>query len=278
MRGFVTASPARKVLIFLVLTALFSLPFWILIILQTSIQTNILLPLGLMWSPGTAGLLCSFLFGHRFQDIGFRRGRLKYYLIAYAVPAGVALFIFAGLLLTGTGAFELSPRLVEKKGSVEAALIAILLVAPIAGIVPGFVAALGEEMGWRGFLLTQAQKIRPATADFGVGFIWSLWHWPLIFLSDYATSSIPLLSAVLFSGSLTALAPFYGWLRRNSGSIFPLAVTHASHNLFVQAIYPAFLKKGPLDPFFGGESGIFCLIAYAIVGAVFFRLNRRSLA
>lgn len=273
-----TLPPIHKILVYTALTILFSFPFWSLIIKAGAIESNLLLPLGLMWMPGAAGLVCSLVFGHRLKDIGFRRGAWKFYGIAYGIPALVALFILAGLLVFRLGEFEVSPQLLEKRGSMESAMIALFLLAPLMGTITGVVATLGEEIGWRGFLLTQMFQANPRFADFLTGFIWSLWHWPLIFLSDYATSPIPWLSALLFSASLTLMGPYYGWLRRNSNSIFPLALTHASHNVFIQAIYPALVKKGPLDAYFGGEAGVFAVLAYAIVGVYFFRLNQKGRA
>jgi uncharacterized protein len=266
--------PFGKIVTYLVLTLFFSLPFYFLIISSGSILKNQFLPLGLMWCPGISGLICSYIFGHHFEDIGFRRGKLKAYVVAYLTPLLVALFIFLGLLIFHLGDFEISPSLIEKKGSVENALLAAFLLGPLIGTATGFIAALGEEMGWRGFLYTQMHKLEIKYPDYLLGFIWSLWHWPLILFGDYTTSRVPFFSAVMFSLALTASGPLYGWLRGYSKSVFPVVLTHASHNLFIQGIYPIFLKKGPLDEFFGGESGVFCVLAYFLVAIAFHRKNK----
>lgn len=46
---------------------------------------------------------------------------------------------------------------------------------------------LGEELGWRGFLLNELQKkYSPIKSAIIVGLIWGFWHTPLWFLSGYA--------------------------------------------------------------------------------------------
>lgn len=266
-------SPKFQILVFLLLTLAGSIPFYWMIIKVGSIQKHVLLPLCLMWMPGLMGLLCSRIFGHGFRDIGFRKGNLKAYLAAYFIPIGVAAFIFLGLLIFNLGEFQINPNIIEKKGSVGNAVFHILVLGPLIGSV-GIVAALGEEMGWRGFLYTQMHNLNFKYPDYIIGFIWSLWHWPLILLGDYATSPIPILSAVMFTIALTAMGPYYGWLRGSSKSVFPVALSHASHNLYIQAIYPAFIKAGPLDSYFGGEPGVFCVIAYVFIGIFFHKRNQ----
>lgn len=268
--------PIVKICSYLVLTLLLSLPFYFLIINSGSISKNPLFPLGLMWCPGISGLICSMLFGHKFQDIGLRKGPFKFYVVAYVVPIFIALFIFLGLVIFQLGEFEISPILIQKKGSIENVLLSAFLIGPIVGTFFGFCSALGEEIGWRGFLYTQMHELKVKYADYVIGLIWSLWHWPIILFGDYATSKIPVLSALMFSVSLVASGAFYGWLRRNSGSVFPIALTHASHNLFIQAIYPVFIKKGPLDEFFGGESGVLCMIAYLFLAFIFHRRSSEA--
>jgi membrane protease YdiL (CAAX protease family) len=95
------------------------------------------------------------------------------------------------------------------------------------------------------------------------GIIWSIWHWPLILFSNYATSEHPAVSVALFTITVTSVSVFMGWMRAKSGSVFTAALTHGVHNLWIQVIYPAFLKAGPLDPYFGGESGVIIAVIYA---------------
>jgi len=55
------------------------------------------------------------------------------------------------------------------------------VVAPIANLIP----SLGEEIGWRGFLLPTLEPLGKARAAVLSGLIWGLWHTPMILLLGF---------------------------------------------------------------------------------------------
>ena len=63
------------------------------------------------------------------------------------------------------------------------------------GMVDGLIFASGEEIGWRGYMLTRlidAGVPRPVLTS---GLIWGLWHVPLVLGGVYAAGPSPALSA-----------------------------------------------------------------------------------
>jgi membrane protease YdiL (CAAX protease family) len=49
------------------------------------------------------------------------------------------------------------------------------------GMVGSASRALGEEIGWRGFMIWEMRKIMPFWAiGISSGLIWAVWHWPAI--------------------------------------------------------------------------------------------------
>ena len=59
---------------------------------------------------------------------------------------------------------------------------------------------LGEEPGWRGYALPKLlENMRPAGASLVLGVVWTVWHWPLVFVPQWAGDGL----------SLPIFIPFY---------------------------------------------------------------------
>lgn len=74
------------------------------------------------------------------------------------------------------------------------------------------------------------------------GCIWALWHYPALLLADYNSGTPKLYALICFTMMVIATAFLLGWLRLRSRSLWPCAVLHASHNLFIQAIFDALTR------------------------------------
>jgi hypothetical protein len=91
-----------------------------------------------------------------------------------------------------------------------------------------FATVIGEEIGWRGFLVPELAKKHgfPATAMI-TGLIWAIWHYPIILFADYHGAS----PAWFYVPLLTVMLPFltfvWTWLRLKSKSIWPCVLLHA---------------------------------------------------
>jgi membrane protease YdiL (CAAX protease family) len=100
------------------------------------------------------------------------------------------------------------------------------------------VLVVGEELGWRGYLLPRLLKRYSAlTASLIVGVLWGLWH-----LSVFVTPAFPHSerSFPLFLMSTTVYSVWFTWLYlRTRGSVLLATLFHASLNLF---------SPGGLDP------------------------------
>ena len=85
---------------------------------------------------------------------------------------------------------------------------------------------LGEETGWRGFLLPRLQHGRSAlAATLILWVIWSLWHLPLFFYM-YAAAVLPGLLLGLLAGAIV-----FTWIYNSTdGSVLMTIIWHASFN------------------------------------------------
>ncbi|CAG7843805.1 hypothetical protein USB125703_00017 [Pseudoclavibacter triregionum] len=90
-------------------------------------------------------------------------------------------------------------------------------------------AAFGEELGWRGFLLSALRPLGrwPMLAISTV--VWGLWHAPLILLGYNFADRTPMGLVYMVLFCLT-VGLTISWLRIRSESVFPSAVAHGAVN------------------------------------------------
>lgn len=271
-------NPYFQATVFVVVTFVVSWTQQYFIITGDGIQ-NTARPFVHMWTPGLVGIFCAIIFEKKIKSIALKVPSFKSLAIAYFVPAVIAALIIGLLVLAQQAEFQVSPKLIESKGSLGAALFAALVVAPTMNMIVSFISGLGEEIGWRGFLHSKLMSLKPSFRYLLTGIIWSIWHWPLIIFGDYSTSDKPWLNVAFFTVALTSLSFLMGWLRDTSNSCIPAGLLHGSHNIWILGISPAFILAGPLVPYFGGESGLYCAILYAGLAAfIHLKISKRSVA
>lgn len=255
-------SARRDVTAFLVATFSLSWALDAAIARGPSLEEN---PLGLplVFVPGVVGAWLARRRGLSLVDIGLRRAPWRAIFLAAVVPFGAATLSFFLLFATGLDGIAIPVDPLR-------ALVAL----PLAGYGLFALLALGEEVGWRGFLLTRLRASGVRRRYLATGLVWAAWHYPLILFAGYASSPLPWLSVVLFTVDLAALGVFLAVLRERTGSLWPAVVGHASHNVWMVQTYPGLAAKGPWYPYFGGESGAFIGAAYVVAALVAARSRR----
>ncbi len=73
--------------------------------------------------------------------------------------------------------------------------------------------------------------VGPHGSDLGI------WHWPVILWSTYHSAAPIWFTLVFFTLMTVSLSFLFSWLRLRSNSVWPCALLHASHNVWVQAIF-----------------------------------------
>jgi len=177
-------------------------------------------------------------------------------------------FVFSrsGVAVTG------GPWLLGKSAQTWAKFIANVVVTGGAFAFLNGLGAIGEELGWRGFL--QGLLVERLGINRGLtllGLIWAFWHLPLL-LTGYNYPQHPLLGAfILFPAQLVAGSFFLGWLTIRSGSFWAAAVAHGAVNSIEEGVLSHILVNGPhlyLD-----FSRLFFTV---LTGLVFWLLLRRA--
>lgn len=103
-----------------------------------------------------------------------------------------------------------------------------LIAIPVGGLLNS-VATVGEELGWRGWLLPSLRPLGTARSLLLTGLIWGLWHSPIILLGYNfgEPNAWGLLFMVL--GCVT-YGVLIGWLRLRSASLWPSVLAHGAFN------------------------------------------------
>ena len=137
--------------------------------------------------------------------------------------------------------------------------------------------ALGEEIGWRGFLVPELANNVSFTATALIsGIIWSLWHYPVLIFADYNAGTATWYALLCFTVMVVGISFIFAWMRLKSGSLWTGALLHASHNLYVQAVFTPLTRNTGKTAWFIDEFGA-VLPLVAVVVAIYFWTRRHEL-
>jgi CAAX protease family protein len=255
----------RRILFFLVLTfALSSIFYWQII---ASGKMKMLPTLGLMWCPGVAALVTRLAFQRNLRGMGWGWGATRWQALSYVLPPAACLVVYGLVWLTGIGGFSaigLAASFSKELGF-PVPLWAVLALLLTAGFFSGVVFALGEEIGWRGFLVPELARMTSLTRTALIsGAIWAVYHYPLILFADYNSKTPKGYALAVFTWMVVASSFVYAWLRLKSGSLWTGVLLHASHNLFVQEIFDPLTQDRGITPYITTEFGVGLAIAYTV--------------
>ncbi len=145
-------------------------------------------------------------------------------------------------------------------------------IAPLLNAIP----SLGEELGWRGYLLPQLLPLGQWPALLISGVIWGLWHAPVILLG-YNYPDHPVLGVLLMTGFCIIWGILFGWLRLATGSVWPAMFAHGALNGSAGATM-IFLQAGTsFDSALTGVMGLTGWIAPVLVIGLLVGLRRLPL-
>jgi uncharacterized protein len=262
-----------SILVYLVVTFAFSSVFYTAIIRNKSLSADGgLFVLGLMWSPGAAGLLTRLFFQGNLRGHGWGWGKTKYQFASYWIPLVYAAVVYVPLWIAGFSDFHVPVigRICQRFG-LHGSVAAYFLVIATVGMAGSCISALGEELGWRGFLVPQLAKIMPfGGVALTSGIIWSLWHYPLILLANYHGAGPTWYSLMCFTVMVLGISFLFAWMRLKSGSVWTGMFLHASHNIFIQSFFDPLTRPATATKYLIGEFGAGLAIVAVIIGAIFY--------
>ena len=270
----------QKTITYIVITFMLSSVFYYLIISSGSLAAmGGFYAAGLMWCPGIAALATQIVHHDSVRDLGWRWGKTRYQVLSYLIPVFYVSVAYSLVWITGLGGFsgvELVKGLAAQSGleHVPAWIIALgyLVVTVTLGTVVSCISALGEEIGWRGFLVPNLAKITsyPKVALIS-GVIWAVWHYPLLFFADYNGGTPAWYGAACFTALVIGVSFAFAWMRLKSGSLWTGVFLHASHNLFIQRVFDPLTTDTGITKYVTGEFGAALALISLVVAYIFWR-------
>lgn len=235
----------KKIAAFYALTLSFSSVFYALILHSGALRgSEMFYVTGLMWCPALAAFVTQKIFGDTIAELGWRWGATRYHVWAYLLPLAYALPVYLLVWLSGLGSFDLSGFAAKKAadfgwaGAAPAlVLIGYVLLAGSAGMLLSAARTLGEEIGWRGLLVPELNKVMGFHGVAIVsGLMWAAWHYPVLLFGDYNNGAPMFYSLACFTVLVIGISYVIAWLRLASGTLWTATLFHASHNRFIQSV------------------------------------------
>jgi membrane protease YdiL (CAAX protease family) len=149
----------------------------------------------------------------------------------------------------------------------------VLVNLPLLAVFGTFT-ALGEELGWRGYL---QPRLDSAGIRGSVVVVWLCqlaYHAPLMAGAGYVDTGNLLTSVVLFAAGDLPLA--FLWARESyrAGSLWPAVFFHSFHNTISQWLFPRFFT-GAENQRWLGEMGLLPVLGYVVIGMGLFLWMRQ---
>jgi membrane protease YdiL (CAAX protease family) len=137
--------------------------------------------------------------------------------------------------------------------------------------------SLGEEFGWRGYLLPRLRVLGDTKAILISGIVWAVWHLPIIFFtSQYHADGNRLIGLPLFVVAVVGASFFFSYLRIFSGSVWPASLAHTAHNLAWLVTGEFMIASSPVaEEYIAGDSGIVIAIGTILAGVYLMSRERR---
>ncbi|WP_315184214.1 CPBP family intramembrane glutamic endopeptidase [Corynebacterium durum] len=289
----------RKEIVFVVLSLvlawLVALPLW----LSQSRPTWLIqvTALGMMPMPTLAAIITHRIYhsDKPFIDVTALRGGKPLTVLRWCCVASfsVVIQLIATIMvgaLSGAGNFSFSDAAIRARlphvPGVSSALDPstlppawlLLVIALFSGIVGGFsfnaIAALGEEVGWRGWWASQRQGQNFWVNAVVIGTIWGLWHLPINMVGYNYPGVNRVAACSMFVVYCICAGSLLLELRNRSHSIYPAAVAHSTINGLV-GICALFMDSSPTMWLVYSPTGVVGCVILVVITLVLRRIPAR---
>ncbi|PFE34194.1 CPBP family intramembrane metalloprotease domain-containing protein [Priestia megaterium] len=238
-----------------------------------------------MFTPALSSILARILLREGFKDVSFSLSSTKIWKgigLALLIPMIICAITYSIAWFSGLAVFQL-----PQGGMLEPVFhilglqhlptplnfVFIVVVTGILGSLINLIPVMGEEIGWRGYMLTRlvdAKVKRPVLIS---GLIWATWHVPIVIAGLYVAESSVILSVL---GIYLCIVPFSyitARLRLTTGSVWPSFIIHTTWNAIIQGPFARATTGYQLEVWIG-ESGLITALIISITAIIVYRIIR----
>lgn len=245
-------------------------------------NTALIILMAMMFSPAISSILTRLITKEGFKNMYLRpnfKGNIKKYLFVFFGPSILLLLSGALYFLIFPNNFDAQftqindmlaihgPEGLSAINMLMVSILQVIIIGPIINIIP----TLGEELGWRGYLLPKLRElVSDRSALIFTGLIWGFWHLPAIVMGhNYGTDywGYPWLGILAMIVFCLVLGIIEGYATIKLNSVIPAAMIHSTVN--AGASLPILLAKEGynilLGPAITGLAGGIPFIILAVI-------------
>ena len=270
----------KTIFIFLIIVTVVSTPFYLAIV---NLYPSRIYVGGLMWCPAIAAIITLKIKRRPISLIHWNWADWKYIRWSYFTPAIYVFITYILIWFFGLGELSNVESIMEWAkelglvgfGTLKPIFIIIIGIVLLGtiGVIRAMATVLGEEIGWRGFLIYEPRKVLSFTSvSLFVGLIWALWHWPIL-LYYRENVTLEFITFFVFVISMSFIMTYYTF---KSSSLWPAVIFHAVSNVYVQKIFPPSTSKIEGSENWLGEYGIMFALVTFLFGLYFWRKAKKE--
>lgn len=198
----------------------------------------------MMIFPALIAIILRFVFAEGFRNSGFRLGRGKNYLY---MLIGIVSFVTLSIIINALISGQAPDWLLKNSGMKALTLLGkpastglfwtfqFLIIGLVANLTFPIIMMLGEEYGWRSYLLQKLLPLGFWKANIITGIVWGLWHAPVI-LMGYNYGMYTWVGVIMFTVITILIGTFFNYMYVRGNSVFLTSVGHGWFNGLVPSV------------------------------------------
>jgi membrane protease YdiL (CAAX protease family) len=232
----------------------------------------------LMISPALAAFITLKIRKRPISSLPWSLKEFKYLKFAYITPVLYISIAYVLIWTLGFGELINADRILRWATELgidttnqTVVIVTMVFLLLTVGVIKNLGSTLGEEIGWRGFLIFELRKVMSFKALAIVsGVIWAIWHFPLINLM-YGRGDDLLLHMGAFTVMILGVSVILAYYTFKSNSLWPAALYHSIHNIYIQKICTPLTISNDKTTFWIDEYGFMIPIVTTIFAIYFWR-------